>query len=121
MVSRRQDTGPSARSRLAVIKPPLPSPPHPTRPHPSYVLVVPGVAVSDGGAVADASDLVTVIPPCHDPGVGRGVVTEPPIRFAVVIDGDRSAWAGGWGGGGVFRGGVFRGGVVGGGVVMSWW
>mmetsp|Transcript_8699 Transcript_8699/g.28678 ORF Transcript_8699/g.28678 Transcript_8699/m.28678 type:complete len:252 (+) Transcript_8699:494-1249(+) len=49
------------------------------------VLVVPRVAVGDGGAVGDARDLVPVVPPRHDAGVLGGVVADPVVRLEVVI------------------------------------
>eukprot|EP00408_Alexandrium_pacificum_P048247 CAMPEP_0171246748 /NCGR_PEP_ID=MMETSP0790-20130122/48120_1 /TAXON_ID=2925 /ORGANISM="Alexandrium catenella, Strain OF101" /LENGTH=275 /DNA_ID=CAMNT_0011714097 /DNA_START=168 /DNA_END=992 /DNA_ORIENTATION=+ len=52
------------------------------------VLVVPRVAVRDGRAVANAVDLVPVVPPSHHSRVLRGVVPEPPVRLSVVVDDD---------------------------------
>mmetsp|Transcript_10448 Transcript_10448/g.33382 ORF Transcript_10448/g.33382 Transcript_10448/m.33382 type:complete len:466 (+) Transcript_10448:423-1820(+) len=49
------------------------------------VLVVPGVAVRDRGAVGNASDLIAVVPPGHDTRVLGGVVAEPKVRLAVVV------------------------------------
>mmetsp|Transcript_20649 Transcript_20649/g.43400 ORF Transcript_20649/g.43400 Transcript_20649/m.43400 type:complete len:680 (+) Transcript_20649:62-2101(+) len=50
------------------------------------VLVVPGVAVGDGGPVPDARDLVPVVPPGHDAGVVGGAVAQPVVRVEVVVD-----------------------------------
>ena len=52
------------------------------------VLVVPGVSVGDGRAVANAVDLVAIIPPGHDPRVGGGVVAQPPVGLSEVVDHD---------------------------------
>ena len=49
------------------------------------VLVVPGVAVGQGGSVSDAGDLVAVIPPRQDAGVLGCVVPKPPVGLAVVV------------------------------------
>eukprot|EP00959_Pyramimonas_sp_CCMP1952_P432642 9060109-Pyramimonas_sp.AAC.2 len=50
------------------------------------VLVVPRVAVGDGGAVGHARDLVAVVPPGHHARVLGGVVPQPPVRLAEVVD-----------------------------------
>jgi len=52
------------------------------------VLVVPRVAVGDGGAVGDARDLVAVVPPRHDARVLGGLGLEPEVGLAVVVDHD---------------------------------
>eukprot|EP00962_Isochrysis_galbana_P036461 scaffold12605_cov114-Isochrysis_galbana.AAC.2 len=75
------------------------------------VLVIPRVAVGDGGALADACNLqggkaawgqfertssgenpppgiahlVPVVPPCHDPSILWRMVAQPPVCLAVVI------------------------------------
>ena len=40
------------------------------------------------GAVAHTCDLVAVVPPGHHPGVLGGVVAQPPVALAVVVDDD---------------------------------
>jgi hypothetical protein len=45
------------------------------------VLMVPRVPISEGGAVADTGDLVSVVPPRHDAGIVRGVLLEPDVRL----------------------------------------
>mmetsp|Transcript_39854 Transcript_39854/g.95662 ORF Transcript_39854/g.95662 Transcript_39854/m.95662 type:complete len:479 (-) Transcript_39854:602-2038(-) len=50
------------------------------------VLVVPSVAIGDGGPVGDTCNLVPVIPPGHDAGILGGVVTEPLVGLEVVVD-----------------------------------
>mmetsp|Transcript_10633 Transcript_10633/g.27897 ORF Transcript_10633/g.27897 Transcript_10633/m.27897 type:complete len:439 (+) Transcript_10633:744-2060(+) len=50
------------------------------------MLVVPRVAVRERRAVADAGDLVPVVPPTQNARVFRGVVAEPPVPLAVVVD-----------------------------------
>jgi hypothetical protein len=50
------------------------------------VLVVPCIPVSNRSTVGDTSKLVPVVPPRHDTGVLGGVVAEPPVGLAVVVD-----------------------------------
>mmetsp|Transcript_31081 Transcript_31081/g.73788 ORF Transcript_31081/g.73788 Transcript_31081/m.73788 type:complete len:428 (-) Transcript_31081:964-2247(-) len=58
------------------------------------VLVVPSVAVGDGRAVGDAVDLVPVVPPRHHTRILGGVVAQPPVALAEVVDHHRLAVAG---------------------------
>ena len=53
------------------------------------VLVVPRVAIGNGGSVGDAGDLVPVVPPAHDARVLGSLVAEPVVSLAVVVDDDR--------------------------------
>mmetsp|Transcript_10385 Transcript_10385/g.17856 ORF Transcript_10385/g.17856 Transcript_10385/m.17856 type:complete len:356 (+) Transcript_10385:876-1943(+) len=53
------------------------------------VLMVPRVPVRNGGPVGHARDLVAVVPPGHHARVLRGVVPQPPVRLAEVIDDHR--------------------------------
>ena len=39
----------------------------------------PGVAVRNGGAICDASNLIAIVPPGHHTGIFRGVVFEPSV------------------------------------------
>ena len=55
------------------------------------MLVVPGVAVGNGGALCYAVDLVAVVPPRHHSTVFRSSVSQPPVRFSVVVHDDRAA------------------------------
>mmetsp|Transcript_67282 Transcript_67282/g.194595 ORF Transcript_67282/g.194595 Transcript_67282/m.194595 type:complete len:360 (-) Transcript_67282:603-1682(-) len=55
------------------------------------VLVVPSVAIRDGRAPCDASDLIAVIPPRHHAGVLRRVVPDPLVSPEVVVDDDALA------------------------------
>mmetsp|Transcript_137460 Transcript_137460/g.334072 ORF Transcript_137460/g.334072 Transcript_137460/m.334072 type:complete len:307 (+) Transcript_137460:558-1478(+) len=55
------------------------------------VLVVPGVAISDGGALGDTSNLVPVVPPRHDAGVLRRVGVDPLVALQVVVNQERLA------------------------------
>mmetsp|Transcript_21668 Transcript_21668/g.58326 ORF Transcript_21668/g.58326 Transcript_21668/m.58326 type:complete len:386 (-) Transcript_21668:594-1751(-) len=50
------------------------------------MLVVPSVAVGNGGAVGDARDLVAVIPPGHDARIRGRIIAEPPVGLAVVVN-----------------------------------
>ena len=50
------------------------------------VFVVPRIPIRDGGAVGDAGDLVTVIPPGHDASVFRRVVSHPLVRVHVIAN-----------------------------------
>lgn len=50
------------------------------------VSVVPGVVVDQSRTVSHTADLVAVIPPGHDLGSGLGVLTEPLVGLAVVIN-----------------------------------
>mmetsp|Transcript_142040 Transcript_142040/g.441672 ORF Transcript_142040/g.441672 Transcript_142040/m.441672 type:complete len:231 (+) Transcript_142040:517-1209(+) len=52
------------------------------------VLVVPGVAVGDGGALGDAGYLVSVVPPRHDARVLGRVLVDPLVALQVVVDQD---------------------------------
>mmetsp|Transcript_21245 Transcript_21245/g.61325 ORF Transcript_21245/g.61325 Transcript_21245/m.61325 type:complete len:220 (-) Transcript_21245:1551-2210(-) len=49
------------------------------------MLVVPGVAVCNGGAVSHPGDLVTVVPPCHDARIFRCVLLDPLIAPQIVV------------------------------------
>ena len=49
------------------------------------VLVVPGVAVRNRRPIADAINLVAIIPPGHHPRVLWRIVAQPPIRLAEVV------------------------------------
>ena len=57
-------------------------------PEQGNVLVVPRVAIGNGGPVGDTGNLVAIVPPGQDAGVLGCVVPEPPIALAVVIDHD---------------------------------
>mmetsp|Transcript_26441 Transcript_26441/g.57432 ORF Transcript_26441/g.57432 Transcript_26441/m.57432 type:complete len:638 (+) Transcript_26441:429-2342(+) len=57
------------------------------------VLVVPGVAVRNGGAVGHARDLVPVVPPGHHAGILGGVVAQPPVGLPEVVDDHRGSVA----------------------------
>lgn len=48
--------------------------------------VVPGVVVNESGAVGHAANLVAIVPPRHDLGVFRSVLTQPLVGLTVVID-----------------------------------
>eukprot|EP00053_Salpingoeca_punica_P010929 m.97584 g.97584 ORF g.97584 m.97584 type:complete len:573 (+) comp15536_c0_seq2:800-2518(+) len=48
--------------------------------------VVPGVVVDDDGAVGHGADLVAVVPPGHDLCVLRGVVAQPVVGLAEVVE-----------------------------------
>mmetsp|Transcript_27661 Transcript_27661/g.83427 ORF Transcript_27661/g.83427 Transcript_27661/m.83427 type:complete len:290 (-) Transcript_27661:1239-2108(-) len=50
------------------------------------VLVIPRVPIGDRCPVADAVDLVAVIPPRHDARILGRVVSEPPISLSVIVD-----------------------------------
>ena len=50
------------------------------------VLVIPRVAVGDRGALRDAGNLVAIVPPRHDARVLGGVVPQPEVGLAVVVD-----------------------------------
>ena len=50
------------------------------------VFMVPRVAIRDRGTVGDASDLVAVIPPGHDPSVFRGVFSYPFVGVHVIAN-----------------------------------
>lgn len=52
----------------------------------SDVGVVPSVVVNEHSAVCHACNLVAVVPPAHNFGVRRGVLLQPVVRFAVVVD-----------------------------------
>mmetsp|Transcript_33406 Transcript_33406/g.105277 ORF Transcript_33406/g.105277 Transcript_33406/m.105277 type:complete len:223 (+) Transcript_33406:761-1429(+) len=50
------------------------------------VLVVPCVAVCQGRSLADASDLITVVPPCHHSCLLGGLISQPVVCLQVVVD-----------------------------------
>mmetsp|Transcript_65221 Transcript_65221/g.164375 ORF Transcript_65221/g.164375 Transcript_65221/m.164375 type:complete len:271 (-) Transcript_65221:1413-2225(-) len=50
------------------------------------VLVVPSVAVRDGGTTGDAGDLVAVVPPSHHAGILGSVLIDPLVALIVVVD-----------------------------------
>ena len=50
------------------------------------MFVVPSVAVSEGGAVADAGDLIAVIPPGENARVSGSFVAEPEVPLAIIVD-----------------------------------
>mmetsp|Transcript_30199 Transcript_30199/g.59816 ORF Transcript_30199/g.59816 Transcript_30199/m.59816 type:complete len:203 (+) Transcript_30199:1003-1611(+) len=55
------------------------------------VFVVPRVPVGDRGAVGNAGDLVAVVPPGEDAGVGGRIFFQPPVGLTVVIHDDNIA------------------------------
>mmetsp|Transcript_25412 Transcript_25412/g.55838 ORF Transcript_25412/g.55838 Transcript_25412/m.55838 type:complete len:301 (+) Transcript_25412:849-1751(+) len=59
----------------------------------SNVFVVPGVAIGNRGAVSECRDLITIIPPRHDSGIFRRVVSQPPVCLAIVVQLDNRAVA----------------------------
>lgn len=48
--------------------------------------VVPRVVVDERGTVRHTADLVAVVPPGHNLGVGLGVLAQPVVGFAVIVD-----------------------------------
>ena len=50
------------------------------------VLVVPGVAVRNRRPIADAINLIAIIPPGHHPRICRSALLEPPVRLSIVIE-----------------------------------
>mmetsp|Transcript_16806 Transcript_16806/g.36884 ORF Transcript_16806/g.36884 Transcript_16806/m.36884 type:complete len:428 (-) Transcript_16806:784-2067(-) len=50
------------------------------------VLVVPRVAVSNRRAIADASDLVAVVPPCNHTSILGRIILDPLVAREVVVD-----------------------------------
>mmetsp|Transcript_4168 Transcript_4168/g.9705 ORF Transcript_4168/g.9705 Transcript_4168/m.9705 type:complete len:221 (-) Transcript_4168:1790-2452(-) len=49
------------------------------------VLVVPSIAICNGCPVCNTGDLVTIVPPGHDPCILRCVLLKPFVAFVVVI------------------------------------
>lgn len=45
---------------------------------------IPSVSISNGCTICKASNLIAVVPPCHDAGIFRGVVLEPRIRLPLL-------------------------------------
>mmetsp|Transcript_59729 Transcript_59729/g.159845 ORF Transcript_59729/g.159845 Transcript_59729/m.159845 type:complete len:229 (+) Transcript_59729:494-1180(+) len=52
------------------------------------VLVVPGIAVGNGGPVPDARDLVAVVPPGYNTGGGSCVRRQPVVGLTIIIKDD---------------------------------
>mmetsp|Transcript_9009 Transcript_9009/g.15356 ORF Transcript_9009/g.15356 Transcript_9009/m.15356 type:complete len:221 (+) Transcript_9009:315-977(+) len=49
------------------------------------VLVVPSIAICNGCPVGNTGDLVTIVPPGHNPGILRCVLLKPFVAFVVVV------------------------------------
>ena len=56
-----------------------------------YVCVVPSVVVNKNSSISHCCDLVAIIPPRHDLGILRGVLSKPVVGLAKVVKDDSRA------------------------------
>mmetsp|Transcript_2694 Transcript_2694/g.4927 ORF Transcript_2694/g.4927 Transcript_2694/m.4927 type:complete len:233 (+) Transcript_2694:640-1338(+) len=50
--------------------------------------MIPSISVSDGCPIGHPSNLIAIVPPCHDTGILRSVIPQPPVSLPVIVNDD---------------------------------